>query len=193
LLKGSVGCLQSGLFLLLTACAAPVATVSPLAAALGSCSTVAQASHMVPEGLPAPEPAWLGGIARLNVIGPQTRSIPPPILAASFQQALQQTLRHAGLLAQSQDLPQTDRELRVEILSQHRQGNFKRTRLELTVSYSIVNPNSNGASLQGYTVRTNAEIDDWKIDACNRLRKLQERLSRENIEQAYRRIFLQQP
>lgn len=145
---------------------------------------------MVPGGLPPPIATWSARIADLDVIGPKQHSVPPPILAASFRQALEQTLRQAGLLVQPDDKRQPDLILKVTILSQNRKGSFKRTHLELVVAYTLIFRDKPEETLNSYTARTQAEIDDWKIDACTRLRKLQERLSRENIEQAYRHLFL---
>lgn len=166
---------------LLHGCAGNIGAAVPFGAALASCSTPAEAGHMLPGIAELPSREWLYSFAEVRVTGPEKSTVPPPILAATFRDALERTLDRAGVIRHSTRIDEKQNILLANIVSQARQGTFKTTNLEVTVQYRIVSLDNFNNILWEKVVTTNGEINDWKIDACRRLRNLQERLSKENI------------
>ena len=166
---------------LLDGCAGNIGAGVPLAAALASCSSEADAEHMVPENLVPPASGWQYRVGGVSVSGPTNSAIPPPIMAATFRKALQRTLQQTGLAEPNERQHDEDYTLVADIVSQSRHGTFKTTSLELVVSYSLISRRDPNKTLWNGTITTTGEINDWKIDACSRLRNLQEALSRQNI------------
>lgn len=168
---------------LLNGCAGNIGAALPLTAALSSCSTAANAEHMVPENPVLLTSGVKYRISGVSVVGPTKSAIPPPIMAATFGRALERTLQQTGLF--EVDTQQHDRGyiLVADIISQTRHGTFRATTLQLSVSYSLVSQADANKRLWIGTITTSGEINDWKTDACARLRQLQERVSRQNIQQ----------
>ena len=166
---------------LVAACTANIPAATPFSAALASCSTHADAKHMQPEILRHPPSEWRYPISAVKVIGPEQSSIPPPILAVTFGQALENSLRQTGALESSTGKQDKDYRLLAKLISQNRRGTFATTSLDLTVEYSLVLNNKSEQVLWKTSITTTGEIKDWKTDACKRLRKLQEDLAKQNI------------
>lgn len=173
------------LLFLLNGCAGNIGAGVPFGAALASCSTEANADHMVPDKQLLPSSGWKYRISGVSVSGPTESTIPPPILAATFRQALERALKQTELSESNALLHGKDYVLEADIVSQTRHGTFSTTTLELVISYSLISKLDPGKRTWNGTITTKGQIDDWKIDACRRLRNLQEELSRQNI----RRLF----
>ena len=143
---------------------------------------------MVPDNLVVLSSGLKYRINGVSVSGPTKSTIPPPILATTFDKALKRSLQQAGLL--DFDAKQNDQvyTLVANIISQTRHGTFTTTTLELVVSYSLrLQPGANKMLWSG-TITTSGKLHDWKIDACMRLRKLQEKVSKQNIQQLLNKL-----
>lgn len=167
---------------LLTGCAGNIGAGVPFAAALSSCSTPADAARMVPDN-----PTRLAGeltypIGAVHVEGPTKSTIPPPILAATFAKALEQTLQQSGAMTPDTLQHEPGHVLLAHIGPQSRHGTFTSTTLTLTIRYTLVSPLRPEHPLWEQNITSSGELRDWKTDACQRLRNLQERLSRESIQ-----------
>jgi len=169
------------LLVLVSACSSNILAGAPLGAALASCSIPANATRMVPEIPTSPSHEMRYPVHVVQVVGPIKSSVPPPILAKTFTIALESTLQKANLLHPHE---QTNHYILIaNIDSQKRQGSFSRTSLELTVKYAIREQDNPEQSVWETDITTAGELKDWKTDACQRLRNLQEDLSKQNIRQ----------
>ena len=166
---------------LLAGCAGNIGAAVPFGAALASCSSSADADRMVPGIKELPSPDWMYSFTEVRVEGPEKSTIPPPILAATFKDALERSLGKSGVTGDKATSREKQYVLVATIVSQARQGTFKTTTLEVTIRYRVISRDNPGGILWEKLVTTTGEIKDWKIDACKRLRNLQERLSKENI------------
>jgi len=138
-----------------------------------------------------PSSGWKYRISGVSVSGPTESTIPPPILAATFRKALERALKQTGLSESNEPQHGKDYVLEADIVSQTRQGTFSTTTLELVISYSLISQLDPGKRTWNGTITTRGEIDDWKIDACRRLRNLQEELSRQNIRRLFSYLLMQ--
>ena len=173
---------------LLNGCAASIGAATPFTAALSSCSIAPVADRMVPDNLVLLSSGLKYRINDVSVLGPTKRTIAPPILAATFAKALKRSLQQTGLL--DVDARQSDQVYRLaaNIISQTRHGTFTTTTLELVVSYSLISQQNVNNILWSGTITTSGKLQDWKSDACMRLRKLQERVSKQNLQELIRKL-----
>jgi hypothetical protein len=167
---------------LLKGCAGNIGAGVPFGAALASCSTPPDAARMLPEGLVRPSQKWAYPLREVTTEGPAKSTVPPPILAATFSKALENALKQNGAITAATQRDDQGYALVARMVSQNRGGTFATTTLELTIRYMVVSRREPGKSLWETSITTNGEINDWKVDACKRLRNLQEQLSKENIE-----------
>lgn len=167
--------------IMVSGCSGNLLAGAPMGAALASCSTQADATRMIPEISGVSYHAPLYPVHAVRVVGPIKSSVPPPILAATFKTALESTMSNANFL--QSDATANHYILVANIESQKRQGTFAQTSLELTVKYTLLRQEASELPVWETEITTTGEMQDWKTDACKRLRKLQENLSKQNIRQ----------
>ena len=173
----------------LNGCAASIGAATPFTVALSSCSIAPVADRMVPDNLVLLSSGLKYRINDVSVLGPTKRTIAPPILAATFEKALKRSLQQAGLLDVDARQGYQVYTLVANIISQTRHGTLTTTTLELVVSYSLISQLDVNNILWSGTITTSGKLQDWKSDACMRLRKLQEKVSKQNIQQLLDKLF----
>lgn len=135
---------------------------------------------MVPKGLTTPSRPWAYAVGEVRVLGPAGPSISPPILAVAFQQALEHALQRVGVI-DARTSPCSGFVLEADISRQQQSGDLSHTRQSLTVQYRVLAV-SGGVSVWETSITTRSDMDDWKVDACTRRRRLQEQTVRDNIQ-----------
>lgn len=175
---------------LLAGCAGNLGAGAPLGGALASCSTEADPARMVPADAVTPPRGGAYRIGAVRVTGPVKGSVPQPIKAAAFAWALEHALGEAGLLGRQGEEACG---LAAHIVSQTHQGGLWATSLELTVDYVLTCGPGAGDFARRATIVSRGTLDDWRADACARLRRLQEDLSRDSLRRLLALLAAGQP
>jgi hypothetical protein len=174
------------------ACSGNILAGAPLGAALANCKRQPDPAHMLPDLHGQSHTTYRYVITAVQVIGPEKSTIPPPLMAVTFGKALETSLRQAGAIDNNNQ--EQNYVLTAYIVSQNRHGNFSQTQLELTIQYSLRRQQTSDPDRHVWEslITTAGEISDWKTDACARLRKLQENLSKQNIQRLLDKLPTQQ-